>query len=250
MKRKPKITFGPPEIRILIEEAMSKSSKSFDVAVQFCAVCLTLFYTAARPGSFFITPEYKLDYAKIRDLRITRRRSDHLVDPVTNRKATVGFDVVISIKTFKGYHSEQALDVNFKVRTVKARKNLVFDVGSYLVASFWRRGLLEDMTVEEVWRSPEDGVRIKAEALDEPLFLCSTRAGFGLGEGPQTDSGFRQMLNRICKRAGLAQEWVGVASISGYCFRRAMATLLLKAIGTEAAQVGINRSRALNGCTY
>jgi hypothetical protein len=64
-----------------------------------------------------------MDYAKVEDVRITRRRSETEIDPDTGLRKTVGFDTVFILETPKGHHEEQALEVRFKVPTVKASPN-------------------------------------------------------------------------------------------------------------------------------
>lgn len=127
------VTYSPPEIRLLLEQALTEP-RSYDVGVQFGSLILAFMYTAARGSSLLDTRAYD-NHAELQDIEIRRRRADTTIDGTplgeSDDKPTVGFDVWLTIKRFKGYLHEQDKIGVFHIRTVKLEKNLVFDFGSY-----------------------------------------------------------------------------------------------------------------------
>lgn len=67
-----------------------------------------------------------------------------------------GFDVSLTFDTFKGYQTGNSMEVTFAIRTMYQKKNLLFDLGLYLVAHFYRRGLFGTRTPEQLWSGLED----------------------------------------------------------------------------------------------
>ncbi|KAJ9122677.1 hypothetical protein QFC24_004106 [Naganishia onofrii] len=172
------VTYGPPEIRFPTEP------KSYDVGVQFGSLILAFMYTAAG-GSSLLDPRAYDNHAQLQDIEIRRRRADTTIDGTplgeSDDKPTVGFDVWLTIKRFKGYLHEQDKIVVFHIRTVKLEKNLVFDFGSYLVAHLSRCGyLVGDPTPEEICNAEEDIVAIKPDKMEAHIWRIVRAAGVGL----------------------------------------------------------------------
>ncbi|KAJ9095738.1 hypothetical protein QFC19_007450 [Naganishia cerealis] len=244
--KKEKIVFGPPEVQMIMEEAMSSTAKPYDIAVQFCTSLLTLFYTAGRPDSFFRSYQNN-NHAKVGDIRIVRRKSETERDPTTGHPITVGFDVTVAVQSFVGYNEEQHISIKFKVRTIKLANNLTFDFGTWMVAMLYQRNALDgDPTVEELWNDGRHEVVIKSEFKQEPLFVKSTQEGMAFGIGPVTCDGFRHVLQEVCKKIGLSETWERGASVSAYCIRRGTAIMLFHELRKEKTQRYMGHKSASN----
>lgn len=73
---------------------------------------------------------------------------------------TVGLDVRISLRNFKGYGLNKSLRISktshLYIRTVRSPKNTISDLGSALVAHAIKSGVFgPGVTVEQIWERPE-----------------------------------------------------------------------------------------------
>ncbi|KAJ9111050.1 hypothetical protein QFC19_001248 [Naganishia cerealis] len=220
--RKTRVTFYEEECRLCIEWAL-RNFNSRDLAIQFGLAVTTFFYTAARPSSVVKTSNTD-EFLALRDIEISR----HTINGVM-----VGFDVVINFKHFKGRFYGHGKQVLYAVNTVENRGNLLLDLGCWLVATLYRRGVWPTLSPEELWSAKEKSLPIPAKHLDEPVFLAGTNGGRGLG----FSAADAHLLNEQIKlaAAGADLNHPG-AIISIYCIRRGTATTLIQLVGIEKAR--------------
>jgi hypothetical protein len=152
---KKKVTYRTLEVKILIEELLDPAHLvDADAAIQMVAIILMFYYTAARLGSLLTVPGSP-SFIKLKNLEFHRR----LVHPGRGESngngKTLGFDVMITYDIMKGYQSTAEIDNKYYSRTMYEDKNIIFDLGSVLVALFCRHGLIKKggkvMTGKEVW---------------------------------------------------------------------------------------------------
>jgi hypothetical protein len=169
-------------MRMFLERPLQEP-KSYHLAVQFSSILCTFMYIAARGSSLLDTHAYD-NHAQLEDTQVRGRRATGktegtpLVD--SDPRPTVGFDVRLTIKRVKRYLHEQNKIVTFSIRTVKLKRNVVFDLGNYLVAYLHRCRYLDgDPAPEALWPSAGDVLPIKPEKLELPIWrrLPTSRCG-------------------------------------------------------------------------
>jgi hypothetical protein len=160
------------DVAILISAAL-RDSIDGDVSIQSICLCLVLLHTGGRPSTF-LAAKYTHFSCTGDDMRWIPRPDAE--------GATVGFDVTLRLRRFKGYglngSDRQAKTMHLYIRTISKESNLVFDLGSVLMAHTIRSGPFGAVTVSDTWSKKDANIEVDPAFLELSRFHVCRRQGF------------------------------------------------------------------------
>nr|XP_019004939.1 uncharacterized protein I203_01782 [Kwoniella mangroviensis CBS 8507]OCF68400.1 hypothetical protein I203_01782 [Kwoniella mangroviensis CBS 8507] len=218
-------TLYPADILGLIEFTLERADNHWDIAVQFCCLLPTFFYTGARVGSVLSTVYKKLEYLTWGDIRFR---------PVRNTiKKIVGYDVIIEIRSWKGYSKDQ-LRIKFHIKSTSKGRNANFDLGAFLLAHGVRQQVFGDKTVDFLMQNDRFELKCDPSRDNDPVFVA-LRSRIGLSQTALTgDQGTRQLRSAM-QAYGIASGEPG-GSDTFYCLRRRFLTDVARKFGPRIAK--------------
>lgn len=146
--------------------------------LQLILFWVMLLHTAGRPSTF-VTTSNSAFYIQWEDFTLIPRRING---------ETIGFDTRVKLRNFKGHalgaSSRIAKTVYLHLRTVRKDENIIFDIGSYLVAHGIRmQAFTGRNTVADVYAVKTRTLMYAPGMQKQPVFLAKNARGMGLERG-------------------------------------------------------------------
>ncbi|WVQ99693.1 hypothetical protein IAU59_006834 [Kwoniella sp. CBS 9459] len=220
-----KTTLYPEDIKGLIEHIFEEYHDRIDIAVQMAAMILVFMYTGARPGSVLKTRHYPYLYSVWRDIKFFPARDAE--------GQTVGFDVHVTLRSFKGYHSLEDMRITFKVQSTISSQYAVLDLGTYLIAHAIGQGAFGEKTLEDLLRTEKASFTVDPGFMDVPLFRARASRNV-LSSDPMTDASANAQLRAIMQSYGIGS-FTGFSDTL-YALRRGFATRVAQHLSAGIAK--------------
>ncbi|WRT68434.1 uncharacterized protein IL334_005410 [Kwoniella shivajii] len=232
--RKHKLALYSQDVAVMVMQVLDSPADS-DVAIHFAVYLLMILHTAARPSTLLTGKGNNFAY-RWSDLTFVPRRN--------SSKVVLGFDVIIRYRNFKGYGFNASVDIaknlTLYIRTIRSSDNIVFDLGSMLIAHGLRQGVFgTDTTVADLFCLDKAKFQAEPKILEHPVFYASSSRGFGLDrttpwKGEAAGIKFREVARQcgFYKSTATEDEIIGASSI-----RRGTATRLVQAFGLTTARL-------------
>ncbi|OCF34663.1 hypothetical protein I316_03705 [Kwoniella heveanensis BCC8398] len=231
-----KLSIGSVEIALLIQKLL-KEGIDADVAVQFATFLVALLHSGGRPSTFIPTDRTKF-FLIWRDIEIKPRRIGG---------KTVGFDVRLCLRSFKGASlgsstSKPGKPIYIFISTVKSEANLIFDMGSWFVAHGLRQGVFgPGKTLDDLYRDQRRVLAYAPGFASRPVFYRTAARGYGLDlNGVMSYSSARDAFNRLARAVYLPRSEGHILGLSS--IRRGTATRFIKAFGYDRARLLLGHS--------
>lgn len=226
MQQRPKPYFGKPELRHLIDYDMDSIVSIAGMEQQHLAWCIGA-VCGVRPSSLGTMRYHKDRFLRWRDIRITR-------DISPGRDFEGRFTVVITFQTLKGSmdhvdeRTSQWAKLVLTVTSARSADNIPLSPSHRLLAILLRRELLQDYrSVDELFEGREYLIRIRSDALDQPIFFAGGSRALSTIGRPATATSFSTYLKNVASKAGYGE------SCTMYAWRRKAGTEVYRAVGLE-----------------
>ncbi|KAL8981863.1 MAG: hypothetical protein Q9205_003475 [Flavoplaca limonia] len=225
-----KLYFGKDELRIMIDDDMSRSDNLvMEVTEQFHLAWTLGCICSIRPASMAKTKRSAPERFQWKQVTISRELTQ---DGTFEGRFTAVIDFVM-VKKKKMARKDNLSRKKFTIRSPRGPEDLIFSVPHRLLAILLRRGLLQDYTsVEDLFSGELSKITIKPEALDEPVFFSATRVGAGLTDVSALAGSFSIAMQLVATRCGFGNGTM-------YAFRRQSGTKLSRAVGPDRARLAM-----------